>query len=249
MTTQESNTVFEVRKILPSILCILGIFLNSAFAQGDISDNQRVLFRNELSMFGRLNSNGYGLGCTYGRYSTARNQILYNFHLFTVKHPKEFKKDDGYGYYVYGKLNHAYAALLSIGKQHEMFEKLDINSVAISRFWNAGVSLGIQKPIYYYTDINDFSKIEKFNTSSASKFGKAPFKYGFDEITTVPGLFAELGVQFDYSDNGSFIQAFMIGVQLQAYYKPLEIMYGTQNEQFITTFFLAYKLGKYYSKR
>lgn len=222
------------------MLCITSF---SSFAQGEIDTEQKLLYRNENSWSAGIYSNGLGAGFRHGIHKDRLHRSIFDFQLSSIHHPKEIKISSGNGRMVYGKLNSVYALMASYGIQTEKYSKLDKGSVAISFIHDAGISLAFEKPIYYYIDMNS-DKIERFNTSSHTKYDKAPFVYGLNETTCVPGLFIKSGVQFEYSNFDREIHAVDVGVFLQTYMKKLQIMYVNDNAWIYPGFYIFYRFGK-----
>ncbi len=79
-----------MRKYLILILAILSVSISVA-AQGEIDEQKRVMFRDESSYGGFLNSNGFGFNYRYGFWRNARNQFILDGDLTYVKHSKEVK--------------------------------------------------------------------------------------------------------------------------------------------------------------
>lgn len=221
---------------------MLCIFPFVSYAQGEIDSEQKLLYRNEISWSLGIQSNGIGAGFRYGTHQDRLHRKIYDFQILTIHHPKEIKISSSTGRMVYGKLNNAYAITGSLGKQIEKYSKLDKGSVSISYVYDGGFALGIEKPIYYYVDYPD--KVERFNTSNHTKYGKAPFVFGLDEMQVIPGVFAKSCVQFEFSRYDREIRAIEVGVAIQAYIRKIEIMYIDDNAWLFPSFYIHYRMGK-----
>lgn len=229
----------------------------SVIGQGEIDNQEKLLFQNERSVSISLNTNGFGAGYRFGKRKTYLNKTLYDIELAYIRHPKETKMaPDVIGFttsrrYVYGKLNLFLNLRPSIGFQREIFSKEDRGSIAIKYYYGAGPSLGITKPIYYTfiigdnTGTNYYSVDQKFFTAQHPYgiAGRASFWKGFDEIALYPGLHANLGISFEYSPLNQVINAIDVSATFDAFYKKIPIMATDLNSQFFFTLSVAYRFG------
>jgi len=179
----------------------------SLLAQGELSEQPRIFYRNEKSIGVLLNSNGYGISGRYGKRINARKKTIYELDLLFIKHPKEVKRTFYYynnnKSFVYGKLNSFFNIRAGYGRQKEIFRKVDRGGISIRRFYSFGPSLGILKPVYYeviQTNSADpntkYLEQKKFDPSInyGNIWSRASFFKGIDEISVVPGVFGKAGI-------------------------------------------------------
>jgi len=139
---------------------VLGLYhlvILSLLAQGELSDQPRIFYRNEKSIGVLLNTNGYGISGRYSKRINARKKTIYELDLIGIKHPKEVKITNYYNSnksYVFGKLNSFFDIRAGYGRQKEMFRKADRGGISIRRFYSIGPSLGLLKPVYYKKLLN-----------------------------------------------------------------------------------------------
>jgi len=241
---QESKPIsLLVQKFVQSfvILCVFSIHVHG---QGEIQDDVRVFYGNELTGSFAANTNGFSIGGRYALRKDARHKYFYEFQASSIHHTKEIGilADVG-GRLIYGKSNSTYSFLFSYGNQSEKFSKLDKGSVAIRYIKFVGFALGIEKPYYYVVDIEN-RIYERFDASTTSKYGRAPFFVGFNEIAVVPGLSAGASINFEFSNKNKVVQALEFGAQVQVYARKLEIMYEAQNQMIFPSLFILYRFGK-----
>ena len=244
-----------MKKLL--ILCIiLGSAILPLLGQGEIDDQKRVMFRDESSFGGFLNSNGFGINYRYGFWRNARNQFLLGGDLNYVKHPKEVKTTVAYDYntrrYVFGKENLFWELKGIAGWQHELFRKYDRTGISVRFFYDGGLSIGFLKPIYY--EVYTFSSTGVVTSSEFKKYdpidhqtqigGRAPFYMGFNELQVVPGLTAKTGLSFEYSERDAIIHALEAGIAITVYPKHIPIMATEQNNFLFFNLFVGYRFGK-----
>ena len=226
------------------------------FAQGELSDQSRIFYRNEKSIGFLLNSNGYGVSGRYAKRINARNKSIYELDLIGIKHPKEVKITNYYSSnksYVFGKLNSLFDIRAGYGRQKEMFRKVDRGGISIRRYYSFGPSLGLLKPVYYEiiqsnnADPNDkYLSQEKFNsaTHQGNIWGKASFFKGVDEISVVPGAYGRFGFSFEYSRHDITLHALETGIALDIFPKKIPIMATEKNNFIFFSFFVSYRFGK-----
>ncbi len=242
--SQEYNPSRIIRHALVHGIFLLCFFSNHVHGQGDIQDDVRVFYGNEFTVSIAANTNGFGIGSRYAIRKDARTKYFYEFQASNIRHSKEIGIIADVGArLVYGKNNSTYSMAFLYGNQSEKFSKLDKGSVAIRYITFFGAVLGIEKPYYYVVDVNN-RVYERFDASTTSKYGRAPFFVGFGEISLVPGLTTGTSVNFEFSNKNKMIQALEFGAQVQVYLRKLEIMYEAQNNFIFPSFFVLYRFGK-----
>lgn len=240
-------------------LLVLGLYhlvILSLLAQGELSDQPRIFYRNEKSIGVLLNTNGYGVSGRYSKRINARKKTIYELDLIGIKHPKEVKITNYYNSnksYVFGKLNSFFDIRAGYGRQKEMFRKADRGGISIRRFYSFGPSLGLLKPVYYEviqsnsSNPNDrYLEQEKFNSSThqGNIWGKASFFKGIDEISVVPGAYGRVGLSFEYSRHDITLHALETGFTLDIFPKAIPIMATEKNNFIFFSLFISYRFGK-----
>src|SRR5262249_10320345 len=157
----------------------------------------------------------------YNKIKDARTKTIYEFEIGQIKHVKERKQTQDFGFnlagvespkpFVFGKQNNFYPIDISIGREKEIGRKADKSGVSISVKYLGGVSIGILKPYYldllYPLDNTDDEIISTRYSAATSAmfldrnsiFGGSGFSYGLGEISVIPGLHAKLGLSFDWA--------------------------------------------------
>jgi hypothetical protein len=263
-----------VKKRLIIFTCIISYSL-IIFAQGEIDLQPKVFYRNEWSIAFLLNSNGVGGNYRYGKRIDARNKRLFEVDFAYMKHPKESRTYTISGAKaVYGKTNLAFDWHFAYGKQHEMFRKHDVGSVAIRYFYNYGPALVMLKPVYYnvvkavpvYDSGGRFIGVQYQRWGDPAIFdptwyndnkyveSRASFFKGFDKLSFVPGIFGKFGFNFEFSKKDRIIHALECGVTGEVFAKKLKIMDFSapapgstdvaKNQQFFLTVFVSYRFGR-----
>lgn len=232
------------------------LFFVDLFSQNyDNEDVPKIFYRNERTISLNLTTNGWGLGYRYGNRINFFEKRIYEFDFSIIKHSKEVKSSSvlfDSDSFVFGKLNNVFDFRFGIGKQNEIFSKRDPGSVSVKYFYTIGPCIALKKPIYYeiinyVSDTISAITEEKFNAkihTSGDIKGKASFFTGFDELKIVPGAYIKAGFNFEFSQSETIIHALELGAMFQAYTNSLEIMAVDDNQQFLFTLFVSYRLGK-----
>jgi hypothetical protein len=234
----------------------LFVFIKSGliYSQGEIDKQKKLFYRNEKSFSFSLTSTGWGINGRFAKHLNAKNKSFYDLDFAILKHPQELRLTGVYassgGNFVYGKKNIVFDFRFGMGKQREMFEKLDIGGVSIRNFYSIGPSLALLKPIYFEVS-NDFVGFSyvKYNNSIINNkyFARASFFRGFSEIVPVPGAFIKLGLSFEYSNDDRTLHAIEAGGILEGFVTKLDMMDNNNNKQFFISLFVTYRFGKVYS--
>jgi hypothetical protein len=226
-------------------------FCPYGFSQGELNEQKKIFYRNEKSLAFLLNSNGIGLNGRYSKRIDAFQKTNYDVEIVTLKHPKEYRKSSDFNPsaqgFVLGKLNTVVVIRGGYGKQKEIYQKFDVGGISIRRFYAFGPSLALLKPIYYevYNQNTQEILVEKFDPASADNIvGKGSFFKGFNEVKVRPGVFAKVGISFEYSKFDKVIHALEGGAILEGFPTELPIMATKQNYQFFLTLFISYRFGK-----
>jgi hypothetical protein len=239
--------------------CIIFFSCSYVYSQGELDTQNKIFYRNESTVAGLLNSTGFGINYRYAKRIDAFRKTTYEGGLAFIKHPKEVKiSTNTYPTsrsYVYGKINQFYALRGGIGFQKELFQKFDKGGISIRYFYNAGLSVGMLKPIYYqveyysaYPNPSSQVKIEKFDpgqhTSATVIDGKASFFKGFNEIKVIPGIYGKLGATFEFGNLDQVYHAIETGIIIDAFPKKIQIMATENNNRIFFSLFLSYRFGK-----
>jgi len=252
----------KFRQLRPIAILLLAGLCVSAWGQGEIDSQEKILFQNERSVSLSLTSNGFSGAYRFGQRKSYLSKVIYEAELSYIRHPKEVKVSASpYSYatsrkYVYGKTNIFINLRPSIGFQKEIFSKEDRGSIAVRYFYAGGPSIGLTKPIYYtfniIAPINGVNYIidqqtQKFEFSqhaqSTEIAGRASFWRGMDEMAVYPGLHVKGGLSFEYSRYNHLLNAIEVTADFDAFLKKIPIMYTDYNYRFFITLGVSYRFG------
>lgn len=243
-----------------TVIFILFTFSLTAFSQGELNDEVRMVSGNEKSYAVLLNSNGWGLNYRRGKRLDGFRKRLLDFDIDYIKHPKEIKTQNPYfenqKRFVFGKLNSLITLRAGIGIQKEIYSKFDKGGIAIKYFYEAGLTLALLKPVYY--QVVDSEKVSNnkrilytsdqifnYNIHQVSDiYSRSSFFKGIDETKFKPGVFVKFGLSFVYSNLYEAINALETGVILDVYASKVPIMATDKNYPYIISLFVSYRFGK-----
>lgn len=229
---------------------ILVLISFSAFSQTEKAPEDVKLYYRASSMFGAYaHTDGVGISYRYQQHLSYKLKRLYLFEFQSLKHPKQekvFGFDENSGGYFFGKVN-AFANLrVGIGTERSFAMKELKKGVQLSWVFGLGVNLGFMKPTYI--EVVEQSKIvqRRYDPeihSSNSIAGRGPRFAGFDDLSLIPGGFAKLGINFEYSSYDYKLKGVETGIALDVFYKEVPLMYYGYNNQHWVTFYVLFEIG------
>lgn len=224
-------------------------------------------YEHEFNVGGRLNTNGWSFYLELEKRRNEKLRNLYQFEVGEIKHPKEDKNSRGttyqdpfgYAYYasarpfVYGKQNIFYQLRLGYGQRRTIGGKGNKNGVEVSAIYMGGISVGLVKPYYlelvdstgsgtYYAKYTPDNESEFLNPNNILAGGG--FKRGWDEVQFNPGLYARLGMRFDWAEFNEFVSAIEVGLTGSFYSKEVQIMVNNSGSKFFYGAYVSLLFGK-----
>jgi hypothetical protein len=252
-------------------LLITGLIVKAATLLSQPIPESEILLYKKMRQVGlNINTNGYGINSTFGRYSDATHVWLFGGDLMFVKHEKETKtwnpiNDPNARPYYYGKLNNFYTLRAHLGRKKILTEKLRRSGVQISYNWLAGPTFGFTKPVYLeiiYTDEPNqqpYLEVEKFNPDLHyidNIYGRASSLRGFDELKFHPGAFGKFSFTFEYSNERERLKGIEAGAAADFFARRIPIMAiyddeskNPKNHQLFLTLYLNFFIGTKYDQK
>ena len=236
-----------------SLLLLLIYIPSFLMAQGEIDNQETVFYNDEKTWSAILGTAGWGINYRQARRVNATKKNLWAIDFVSLNHAKELSLQGSYGVglpYVYGKKNSVANLRLSVGRQKELFRKIDKGGIAVIWYYMAGASIALQKPVYYnYYDLQtDMYSIEKFTYDPNDPYkiieSKASFFTGISETGFVPGGHVYTGLNFDFGKDAKRVAALEIGIAADVFAKPLDIMALTDNPMYFVQVYMAMRVGK-----
>ncbi len=230
-----------------------------------------LVYDKELSFDLRLHTNGWAFAANIGRIKSYYKTKYYHIEIGELKHPKEFRHSFDYPTqfsgrtsksFVFGKQNNLFAIRAGIGIKRYYSEKAKRKGVAVGISYEAGPTLGLQKP--YYLDFlrprdgssNDvFIVSEKYDGTNLDDFldinriyGASGLRKGFSEIKPIPGIHGKISVHFDWGAFDQFVKAFEAGIMVDAFFNKVPILVDevefAENRPYFVNVYLTLQLGK-----
>ncbi|MDB4061650.1 hypothetical protein N8371_01535 [Vicingaceae bacterium] len=239
--------------ILTSLVALL--LSVELFSQETIFEETTTVFKTEQSFGVGTHTNGFQATYRHGKYLDGFSKRIYEIEIANVKDPREIKsiypfEEDVRGY-IFGKLNSFFIIRPSIGNQRVLFPKQSIKGVSITSLFQFGPSIGFAKPVYLNiiqeesitSRIVSKERYDPDKHSTNNIYSRASFFNGFEEIKVFPGLFAKLGLHFDYGDERELIKSAEVGVTIDAYYAKVPILAFNEDRQFYPNLYIAIFIG------
>lgn len=226
-----------------------------------------VLYKKSWTAGARLRSDGFSIGAEITKSKRLKRSLLFQVQLSYFMHPKQTRQQsqyggvgffggDGFKPFVYGKQNTLFTLYAGVGQKFLLAEKGKRHGVQLFFKYAGGFSLALLKPYSLrvipkplttateddlvdvtYTEGEDNSFLDYDRIVGASGFGK-----GW-KMKVLPGLHLEIGMEFDFGKNESFIKALEIGVASDFYYKKVPVMVD-KNKFLYPSVFVGFMLGK-----
>jgi hypothetical protein len=184
------------------------------------------------------------------------------FEMGTKRHEKEIRVSNPNEYfrfpsYFYGKMNNFYNIKLSIGQQKLIGGKSNKNGVGVSFNYAIGFSAGLLRPYYIYTyyDIDTIARTVKLLPTKYEDPNKEVFlnnllihggtglRYGWNEMTFVPGFHGKTSLRFDWARFNQLISAVEIGFEFDYYTQKVVQMVNNPGRSFFPTGYIGLVFG------
>jgi len=235
----------------------------SAVAQETIYDETMVIYKHQWYGGINLHTAGWGLNFNIQKNRTAFKARRLKLEIVGINSHKQVKSfnpfyEDARGYF-YGKQFSFYVVRPSWGYKKVLSDKLRKNGVEVGYSWSIGPSLGLAKPVYLEilrdgpTSTSRTINVERYDVNKhyhEDIYGRASGLMGWGEVVFHPGLHANFGLFFEYSNNKTGVKALEAGVAFDGYGKKIPIMAleGSENRQFFLNFYISLMFGKKYNK-
>lgn len=220
-----------------------------------------------LSLDARLNTNGWTGGLTYLTRKQNGKKTIWSIRFSEIKHEKETKLQNTGAFFtdlgkntpfIFGKINNAYNLQLGYGRELTLLPALLNGNMTVSLRYVLGSTLALTKPYYLQLiQVNNppsnqpYIQTEKYDKTNEDQFlntgfilGRAAWSKGLNELSVIPGLFAEIALTIKADKPKSFLQIVSIGANAAYYAKPLTIMAERKAYPYQISCFVGLSLGK-----
>ncbi len=259
--------MFRVFLKIVLVFLVLGIS-SLAHAQEEEKENfeeidtilNKVILKKEMSGGGVIHGQGMGILFRKGYNVTAFRRNIWEAEFVGIRSPKQVRINFYGAYYsnansyIAGKLNKVYTLRAGLGQQHQITRKPYWGGVEVRIAYYGGLSVGIEKPIYLFIiNQNNYSSLstERYDPEKHfldNIFGRAPFLEGLNKTKFSPGVYAKVGLNFDFGEYNTSIKSLEAGLVADGYAIPVAIMAFSPKHYYFLNFYLNLTFGKRYNK-
>ena len=216
---------------------------------------EKLVYTRQNTFNAAIHSRGFGAGVKIGKIKSINVTRNWETEVVSLHSLKEIKTVNLSQYnsraFVYGKLNSVYVLRFGYGEERRIYGKPYWGGIETRWTYEAGASLALSKPYYYYVVTYQPSStggyIETIEEQTYSEgidiIGKAPFTKGLGETKPSPGVHASLGMSFDFGKSRTKVQALNVDVKAEYFPMGVSIMDSERGKMFFITFMLSYNWG------
>lgn len=226
-------------------------------------------YKHELSLSGRLNTDGWSMGAHYARKIEGLPHKTFFTLLFSeIKDEKQIKQERkntafpklGTGTpFVFGKINNLYTLQLGIGRETMLLPGVLDGNLSVGFRYGGGFSLAMLKPYYLkllhvdYTGLEPVATVaeEKYSEDNKDLFllntailGACPWEKGLGEVKYIPGLFGDAAFTIEPGKRSGLVKVITLGIQGALYTKELPIMAERKAQRWNGRFYVGLQIGK-----
>ena len=216
---------------------------------------ERLVYNHQNSYNIAIHSQGFGAGVKIGRIKNIHLVRNWETEIVSLHSLKEINTLNMSSYntrpFVYGKLNYAYVVRFGYGEDRRIFGKPYWGGIETRWTYEAGASLALLKPYYYYVVTyrpnatgGYIETIEEQTFERGSDIlGRSAFTKGIAETKLSPGVHASLGLGFDIGKSRTRVQSINVDAKAEFFPLGVSIMESEQNKRLFITFMLSYNWG------
>ncbi len=227
------------------VLGIIAFFLTPLSAQQTIFEESETVYSKENAGGVTIHTNSWGFNYYHARFLTGFTKIQYHFEFVGMRSQRQTRVTNAN--YFYGKLNTVYVGRTSVGFMKVFLPKQSLKGVSISYVLNAGISHGLEKPVYVKVRKENTNYVderydpEKHNSNNIE--GRSNPFIGLDELDYHPGLFLRAALNFDYGGKSNNVRAIEVGIAADVFVDPVVIMAYEDPHQYFLTAFVGIEFG------
>ncbi len=222
-------------------------------------EEEGVIKYKKHTAFGiKLTTDGYGAFVEVARAQSVKRALLFQLDIAERKHKKEEKVsriEDIYGTsnpLIQGKQNFVYPVKLGVQQQFLLGNKGNRSGVGITANAGGGFAAAILRPYLVEVDANGVRQYEHYynpdstdNIASHSiPLGGPSFGTGWDKLKLNPGLYAKIGVRFDFGKYNEMLSAIEIGISEEYYFKKVAQMIWNGRKDVFFNAYITIMFGK-----
>ena len=224
---------------------------------------EKLVYTHQNTYNVAIHTRGFGAGFKIGRIKSIRRTQNWEAEVVSLHSLKELKTINLATYnmraFVYGKLNYVFVLRFGYGEERRIFGKPYWGGVETRWTYEAGASLALLKPYYYYVSLykqlDDGTYWETFDEQTFDNkdqwvdvLGRSAFTKGLGQTKFSPGVHASTGLSFEIGKSRTRVRS--INVDVKAEYFPLgvSIMDSERDKKVFITFMLSYNWGSRFNK-
>lgn len=223
---------------------------------------ERIIYSHETTLHATIHTRGLGGGVKIGRIRSIYKTTNWDFEVSYLRSQKQIKLLGQYfnsTSFVYGKLNDVLALRGGYEVEKRIYGKPYWGGVELRWLYEFGGALALLKPYYYavvvaspsatgeYVQVLEYQTFD-YNEQWIEIIGKAPFKYGLNEIKFQPGIYAKGGMSFEIGTSKTMAQSIEFGMVAEYYPLGIPLMADNPKDYFLPTLYLSYSWGTRYNK-
>lgn len=221
---------------------------------------ERVIYNRETTLHATLNTRGLGIGYRAGKIRSIDKTTNWDFELSYLRSQKQIRLTNLFSAssYIFGKLNDVVVLRGGYEVERRIYGKPYWGGVELRWLYGFGGSMALVKPYYYTVVVAQYSAGQSTEVIIYDTFennlqwidilGKAPLKYGLNEIKVRPGIYAKGGMSFEIGTSRTRVQALEVGALVEYFPQGLMLMAENPTEYVIPTLYLTYSWGYRYNK-
>ena len=228
-------------------------------SEDDKPIEERLVYNHQNTIKLAIHSQGFGVGFKIGKIRNIHVTRNWEGEVVSLRSLKEIKTMNISTYntrpFVYGKLNYVYVLRFGYGEDRRIFGKPYWGGIETRWAYEAGASLALLKPYYYYAITYKPSSNGYYETIEEQTFqqgidilGKSSFIKGIEETKLSPGVHASLGLGFDIGKSRTRAQSINVDVKAEFFPLGVSIMDSERNKRLFITFMLSYNWGTRFNK-
>ena len=248
--------MFTLFGACPFLLSAQNIDIQS---EDDKPVEERLVYNHQNTFKLAIHSQGLGAGFKIGRIKSIHVTKNWEAEVVSLRSLKEIKTMNISTYntrpFVYGKLNYVYVLRFGYGEDRRIFGKPYWGGIETRSTYEAGASLALLKPYYYYAITYKPSNGSYYETVEEQTFqqgidilGKSSFIKGIEETKVSPGVHASLGLGFDIGKSRTRAQSINVDAKVEYFPLGVSIMDSERNKMLFVTFMLSYNWGSRFNK-
>ncbi len=245
----------------------LVLFLQAAtavYAQVTVYEDfvppREYIYMRERFIYAQIHTAGFTLGYEQGRLNRKFHYSGWNVEFATQINPKT-KAVNWYGQgrsYKYGMLNSFCILRAGYGGLIVLNDKPHWGGVQVSLSYRGGFSLGLAFPQYVYVLYDTMGqdvRLERMDPDNPRHMDvgyilkRGPILKGFVGLRPYPGVYAKIGMNFEFGKVEKRSHTLGFGVLYDCYFTRIPLMALKRNPPGFLNFYLEYKFGMRYGVR